>query len=36
MLSIFPRTGDFDAKVERLGGIPLSADARKKYARFLK
>ncbi len=36
MLSDFPRTGDFDAKVERMGGIPHAAEARKKYSRYLK
>ena len=36
MLSVFPRTEEFDAKVEAMGGIPLTAAARKKYAGFLK
>lgn len=36
MLGVFPRTEEFDAKVEAMGGIPLTAVARKKYARFLK
>jgi hypothetical protein len=36
VLRVFPRTGDFDAKVEEMGGVPLAAAARKKYARFLK
>ena len=36
VLSVFPRTGDFDAKVEEMGGIPLTAASRKKYTRFLK
>ena len=36
MLGVFPRTGDFDAKVEKMGGVPLTAATRKKYARFLK
>jgi len=36
MLSVFPRTEEFDAKVEAMGGIPLNAAARKKYASFLK
>jgi len=36
MLSAFPRTEEFDAKVVAMGGISLTAAARKKYARFLK
>ena len=36
MLSVFPRTEEFDAKVEAMGGIALTGAARKKYARFLK
>jgi len=36
MLSVFPRAEEFDAKVEAMGGIPLTAAARKKYAGFLK
>jgi hypothetical protein len=36
MLSVFPRTEEFDAKVEKIGGTPLTVAARKKYARFLK
>ena len=36
MLSVFPRTEEFDAKVEAMGGIPLTAAAGKKYASFLK
>jgi len=36
VLSVFPRTWDFDKKVEEMGGIPLTAASRKKYTRFLK
>jgi hypothetical protein len=36
MLSVFPRTEEFDAKIEVMGGIPITSAARKKYARFLK
>ncbi|MCX6969336.1 MAG: hypothetical protein NTV93_04170 [Verrucomicrobia bacterium] len=36
LLSVFPRTEEFDAKVVAMGGISLTAAARKKYARFLK
>ena len=36
MLSVFPRTEEFDAKIEAMGGIPLTSADRKKYARFLK
>ena len=36
MLSVFPCTEEFDAKIEAMGGIPLTSAARKKYARFLK
>jgi hypothetical protein len=36
MLNVFPRTEEFDARVEVIGGIPLTAAARRKYAYFLK
>jgi len=36
MLRVFPRTEEFDAKVEAMGGIALTGAARKKYACFLK
>jgi len=36
MLSVFPRTEEFDAKIEAMDGIALTPAARKKYARFLK
>ncbi len=35
ILNVFPRTEEFDAKIEAMGGIPLTSAARKKYARFL-
>jgi len=35
MLREFPRTEEFDAKVEAMGGVALTSAARKKYARFL-
>ena len=36
MLSVFPRTEEFDAKIEAMGGIAITPAARKKYASFLK